>query len=142
MKKVSNTTFKKGRIPWNKGKKGWQIPWNKGKKMPDFHPNGMLGKKHTEEWKIESRKRVGNKSSRWKGGVSMNFKKKNAPRPKPDICEVCGSFVGKGKTGIHYDHNHITGEFRGWLCSGCNLALGMVKDNPKTLIALAEYLVK
>lgn len=26
---------KKGRIPWNKGKKGLQVAWNKGKKMKE-----------------------------------------------------------------------------------------------------------
>lgn len=38
------------------------------------------------------------------------------------------------------DHCHTTGRIRGILCSACNLALGMVADDPSTLRALAAYL--
>lgn len=58
-------------------------------------------------------------------------------KSKPDRCEVCGV---KGK--ICYDHNHATGEFRGWLCSDCNKALGFVHDNPQILEKLADYIKK
>ena len=34
----------KGRVPWNKGKKGLQAAWNKGKKVG----NDWLGRKHTD----------------------------------------------------------------------------------------------
>lgn len=34
-------------------------------------------------------------------------------------CEICGKACN-----LCYDHNHATGEFRGWLCSHCNLILG------------------
>lgn len=48
------------------------------------------------------------------------------------------------KTGkaVVVDHDHETGNVRGVLCSTCNVALGMAKDNPHTLINLAEYLTK
>lgn len=38
------------------------------------------------------------------------------------------------------DHNHETGEVRGLLCSDCNAAAGILKDNPAVLIGLANYL--
>ena len=61
-------------------------------------------------------------------------------RPKPDRCEVCGGPpVGKGLT-LHLDHDHALGIFRGWLCHFCNCALGMARDNPMILRALASYL--
>lgn len=63
-------------------------------------------------------------------------------------CRVCGS-----SDRLHIDHDHSccdslnsqTGVacgscVRGLLCIGCNTALGMVKDNPQTLRALADYL--
>ncbi len=79
----------------------------------------------------------GEKGSNWQGGISWGYKVENAPRPKPESCEVCGRF---GR--ICYDHNHKTGEFRGWLCFKCNIALGMIDDNPKTLTDLAKYIIK
>ena len=59
-----------------------------------------------------------------------------AGRPKPIICEACG---GAGER-IVFDHCHTKGHFRGWICDSCNLALGMLKDNPERLRKLATYL--
>lgn len=58
-----------------------------------------------------------------------------AGRPKPDACEVCCT-AGM----VVFDHDHKTGEFRGWLCPSCNSALGWAKDNPEILELLAFYL--
>src|ERR1035437_4914649 len=49
-------------------------------------------------------------------------------------CAACetpepGNKIGRWNT----DHNHVTGKVRGILCHSCNLALGMVKDNPHRL---------
>jgi hypothetical protein len=60
-----------------------------------------------------------------------------AGRERPTICEVCN--MESEKT-LHFDHNHETGEFRGWICGPCNRAIGIVKENPDTLRALADYL--
>lgn len=78
----------------------------------------------------------------WKGGISFRKRILLAPTPKPEQCEVCGAFGGDSKKGICYDHDHLTGKFRGWLCIRCNLALGMVKDNTETLLALIDYIRK
>ena len=59
-----------------------------------------------------------------------------AARPKPDCCDVCGGNQG----GIVFDHSHRTNHFRGWLCNGCNRAIGFVNDNPHRLRMLAAYL--
>ena len=64
-------------------------------------------------------------------------KEKKAGRLRPKLCEVCG-LGGR----ICFDHDHITGEFRGWLCYHCNTALGYVRDSPDTLRKLARYLIK
>jgi len=50
-------------------------------------------------------------------------------------CDICGVVMKR----VH-DHAHLTGEFRGWLCGLCNVAIGMFRDDPELLSAAAEYL--
>lgn len=40
---------------------------------------------------------------------------------------------------LHLDHCHVTGRFRGFLCRGCNHAIGFAEDSPAKLRALAAY---
>src|SRR3990167_141385 len=112
---------KKGKTP-----KNIVAGWNKGKKMSiEYKKNisvSLLGKS-------------GEESRNWKGGTSHMYKIKNAPRPKPELCELCN---GGGR--ICFDHNHNTGKFRGWICLKCNVALGMVGDNPEVLTEMIKYL--
>lgn len=79
----------------------------------------------------------------WKIAQKKSRAKKHllaAGRPRPDHCEVCGYKPAEGGRGLHFDHCHETGKFRGWLCNWCNLALGHVKDDPARLRALISYL--
>lgn len=58
-------------------------------------------------------------------------------------CEICGVTMvegGKSGVGICIDHNHSTGNTRGFLCNHCNRALGLFKDNKEVLIRAKEYL--
>lgn len=56
----------------------------------------------------------------------------------------CGAYypleMDDHRKGLHVDHDHQTGQFRGLLCPGCNVAVGMIADNPERLIGLVEYL--
>lgn len=71
-----------------------------------------------------------------------NFKRRHnlsiIPDTAPSKCDVCG----EPNRRICYDHDHQTDEFRGWLCSNCNLILGLAKDDPKVLQDLIDYLNK
>lgn len=58
-----------------------------------------------------------------------------AGRPRPERCEICNE-----KDTICFDHDHKTGLFRGWICKRCNVVLGKVKDDPKILQKLIEFL--
>lgn len=42
----------------------------------------------------------------------------------------------------HIDHNHSTGKIRSILCSGCNLALGFLKESDSRAGGLVEYIKK
>jgi len=56
-------------------------------------------------------------------------------------CAICRS-TKFGPKNWHVDHDHKTGRVRGLLCHNCNLAIGLMKDNPKQLHEAAHYLEK
>ena len=108
-----------------------------------------------DDWKVKNPKRITKASSTYnikyrdRANAKRIFKmEKEAGRPRPYLCEVCGypELVHHSRTGdlkkLSFDHDHATGKFRGWLCHGCNIALGAVSDRPEVLLKLAEYLLK
>ena len=50
-------------------------------------------------------------------------------------CEICG------KPGFYLDHDHATGEMRGFLCNPCNLMLGKY-ENEEWRASVERYLFK
>ena len=56
-----------------------------------------------------------------------------------NMCAICETKKPNGR-GWNVDHDHETGEIRGILCSSCNRALGLFKDNPLILINAIRYL--
>jgi hypothetical protein len=60
------------------------------------------------------------------------------------VCAACKQpetemHKGRIKT-LSLDHNHITGEIRGLLCTACNKGIGYFRDDPAQLRAAADYL--
>lgn len=51
------------------------------------------------------------------------------------VCRTCGLLKKK----MCLDHDHVTKEKRGILCSSCNVAIGMAQESPELLRKLAEY---
>lgn len=83
----------KGKIPWNKGKRGLQVSWNKGKKTP---PHVI------EKLKTSHIGKIGEKSSHWKGGKGKV------------ICQFCGKefLIQKDQIKIGW------GKFCSYKCKG------------------------
>jgi hypothetical protein len=73
-----------------------------------------------------------------------------AGRAAPTSCEVCGGAPTRRRRNgsapsacrLDFDHDHVTGAFRGWLCSRCNRTLGMVNDDIDLLEELITYLMR
>ncbi len=53
----------------------------------------------------------------------------------PPLCQICGR---PGKTrGLHHDHCHKCGTYRGWLCMRCNR--GFFNEDAGLLMHAAVY---
>jgi hypothetical protein len=62
-----------------------------------------------------------------------------AQRAEPTHCELCGD--APRQRGLASDHDHLTGHWRGWLCTRCNAGLGMFRDSPELLGRAILYLL-
>jgi len=60
------------------------------------------------------------------------------------VCKLCSGegflMSGHHKLKLVVDHCHRTGKVRGLLCHNCNRALGLLHDDPATILAAFEYL--
>jgi len=69
-----------------------------------------------------------------KKAIAKARKSQNPPKIDQP-CSICRNIVP-----LVLDHDHGTGQFRGWICDSCNKMLGMAKDNPTILEAAIKYL--
>lgn len=58
------------------------------------------------------------------------------------VCAGCGPRTGRNGRAkrLAVDHDHVTGEVRGLLCSTCNRTVGAFRDDSETFQRLADYL--
>lgn len=88
------------------------------------------------------RNRVKAKDYELKRSYGITLEQFNAMREVQDCkCAICGKHETEAVRGILYvDHCHTTGKVRGLLCSVCNKALGLLKDNEDYLYKAISYL--
>jgi hypothetical protein len=55
-------------------------------------------------------------------------------------CEICGVLESDLSQRLHVDHDHVSGNFRGFLCGKCNRMLGYADDNKAILEKAIDYL--
>ncbi len=108
-------------------------------------------RKSSREWRSRNRKRANRNTKMWKRAnkikvaliTSRELAKKRgyvpcltleSEIPEPVACAICG-FDGQ----LCLDHDHTTGDFRGWLCHRCNRVIGMAKDSKSLLRRMADY---
>jgi hypothetical protein len=131
MQKGSSTSFKKGHIPWSKGKIGVLKAWNKG------IPRDEETKRKISETKRIRRNtyklQIEENNPMWKGdmvgygGVHRWIRNK---RGRADKCEKCGAISGLTKHGRNnIQYANLSGEYKrnitDWiaLCISCHSKL-------------------
>lgn len=62
-------------------------------------------------------------------------------RSQGNACAVCVTKFGEEKIKTpRVDHDHSTGHVRGLLCHNCNVAIGLMDDQPRFFDLAAQYL--
>lgn len=79
------------------------------------------------------------KSKRY-GYIPCNATEEELKNSVTGKCHSCDKLEVDCDRRLSMDHNHKTGKFRGWLCTKCNTAAGMIEDSPELALALALYL--
>ena len=104
-----------------------------------YKNNKEKAKQHSRNWKLKNPDRVSNSHRK-------SNKQPIATRTMPDVCERCEKPETNidSRTGfprlLALDHCHETGVFRGWLCAGCNMGIGLLGDNEEGLLKALDYL--
>ena len=93
-------------------------------------------KKHPESTKRSIKK------SRLKRLYNLTLEQYNEMLKKQDLkCAICNEPLDlQNPHGVNIDHNHLTGKIRGILCNKCNLAIGLLRDNPEYIYKAYKYI--
>lgn len=73
-----------------------------------------------------------------KFGINMEVYKIKFEKQK-GLCEICNK---PSSLNLAVDHCHKTGKIRDLLCTACNRALGLFKEDKISLLKAIEYLTK
>lgn len=92
-----------------------------------------------QRWSAKSAHTKRQCSLRWRYGLTYEEYSQMVVE-QDNLCAVCWD-LPDGKGGLVVDHDHVTGNIRGLLCTKCNSALGMVKDNLDTIAGMYSYLL-
>lgn len=115
----------------------------KNKDNPDLKRRSALWAKNNKEKRKVANQKYRHKNKATKQQMRIwSWKSNGIPtptRPEPKACECCG--LPATRT-LHVDHDHTTGEFRGWLCQQCNCALGLVGDSVSGVQKLLAYITR
>lgn len=100
-------------------------------------PNRLIKMK---EWRKNNKEYV--KSHDLKTSFGITLDKYNAILIQQNYCcASCKRHQSSFKKKLAVDHDHLTGKVRGLLCSACNTALGLLKENIETMNSLIVYTI-
>jgi len=102
---------------------------------------------NSKKWRIANKDRMNDYRIKYKYNLLIEDYQ-NMINTQNNLCAICSNpetaidnYEGKIKS-LAIDHCHTTKKVRGLLCSRCNHALGLFKDNIENLKKAIEYLEK
>ncbi len=85
--------------------------------------------RYRELWKNNINVREGSKNAYYKREYKISLEEvESIWKEQEGKCVLCGKELGKGTGKFAVDHNHITEEVRGILCTPCNLKVATVES--------------
>lgn len=102
-------------------------------------------RERARQWRIDNPEKSREKTRQWyalnKDRVRISSRQARysaqPTRPEAQRCESCERLLDAAP---HFDHDHATGQFRGWLCSQCNTGIGLLGDDVHGLEKAIAYL--
>jgi hypothetical protein len=113
---------------------------NKNKRIKYNNQWRLNHKKHRKLYYIKNKNRAKGYELKRNYGITL-FEKKQIIIKQNYRCLSCNTDLKKlNEKSIHIDHDHVTNKIRGVLCASCNLALGILEENPKKIYKLYLYI--
>ena len=108
------------------------------KDVNEFHGHKTIcyqcNKQRQDDWRIKNREWVNKRQLLTKYKIAES-EYDSLLSKQSGHCAIC-----KTESKLHIDHCHGTGKIRGLLCTSCNKAIGLMKDDPIRLQKAIEYL--
>ena len=98
-----------------------------------------IAKQRTKEWNLANPDKKKHNALRWNYAITLDEYCTLLEKQK-HCCMICKVHVSELSRNLCVDHDHTTGTVRGLLCSNCNTALGLLKDNTTLLENAVNYL--
>lgn len=81
-----------------------------------------------------------NRNNRYKKIYNIDLEQYNRMLKDQDYrCFICLKHINELEKQLSVDHCHITGKVRSLLCNSCNIALGLLKEDPRIIRNLLIY---
>lgn len=112
----------------------------------EWHKNNKEKVKiNSAQWYKNNPEKALERSLKQRYNISLETFKKLLSNQN-NVCAICqqsetaiDTRLGKPRM-LAVDHCHTTGKVRGLLCTGCNAALGFIKENAERALKLANYI--
>lgn len=108
-------------------------------KRCDWCSASLAGRKGNTKWCSPDCARSGHRDSRIQRefGITSVYYDALCSKQK-NRCAICRT-DDRGDKEWHIDHDHVTSQVRGLLCSRCNTGIGQLQDDPQIIRAALRY---